>query len=502
MSLLRPFAIALAALLLAWVLAQSALERFLLQQGESEFARVARGESRIGFEFDTPRDLIGGSVDGAGATLVDDGLLAAELPDGDANVRLNLRGLALDARRQRALDLRLHASGPATLHLIFDEPGELRQWTQRLALAAGWNELRIDLSALAWRAHSGDASAPWGGASGRVGEFRLHLAGEPGLRFALDHLRFHDRADRASGDPAPAIAWLPAAEVAQRLAQGVPPTAPSTRLGVLLPTWRDTPERLLALRDRVRAADADALFWPAGHAPADAGAQASAPHGWAPGWGWIGAYALLALWVRLRARQRRVDALLEIAIGHGPLLALTIGLGLAEQPSAPALAWLGCALAFQLSALRLHGSAWTGRPQDWRRVARYSVPAAVGLLAAGVLAAHWQAPGLQRTLGYLPFVLLQQGLLLGFLWPRVQRLAGRHAVVACAALFALAHAPNFALMLLSFAIALAWLRSYHAARAWLPILASHYLLGLLAISLLPPELLYSAEAGLRYFQVR
>ncbi|GMU45008.1 MAG: hypothetical protein IT479_04415 [Xanthomonadales bacterium] len=496
-------ATALAALVLAWILANAALDRFLLAQGRLDLTRVARGESRIGFEFDSARDLIGDRIEGAGRMLVADGLLAAELPQGDANVRLNLRGLVLDARRLRALDLRLHVSAPATLHLIFDAPGELRQWQQRLELLAGWNELRMDLAAFTWSAHADAATARWGGDAGRVGEFRLHLAGPAGLRVALDHLRFRERVHHREGDPTPTIEWLGIERVRARLDAGLPLVESAhTRIGVRLPVWMDTPERLLTLRDHVRALDADALFWPVMQALPDAPGPAAAPTGWSPGWGGVVAYALLALWLRARARPRRLHALAELAIGHGPLLALSVGLGLSELPTSDARTWLACALLFQLSGLRISGGDWPGAATAWRAVARYSVPAAIMLIAIGVLAGHWQPPGLQRALGYLPFVLLQQTLLLGFLWPRVHLLVGRRAILATAGLFALAHAPNFALMLLSFVIAQAWLASYRSTRAWLPILTSHYALGMLAVSLLPSEILYSAETGLRYFQVR
>ena len=92
--------------------------------------------------------------------------------------------------------------------------------------------------------------------------------------------------------------------------------------------------------------------------------------------------------------------------------------------------------------------------------------------------------------------------MLGFLWPRLHALAPTEARTLTAGLFAIAHAPNFALMLLSMLAAWWWLGLFQRRRAWLPILVSHYLLGLLAISCLPSEILYSAEVGLRYFLVQ
>jgi hypothetical protein len=142
-----------------------------------------------------------------------------------------------------------------------------------------------------------------------------------------------------------------------------------------------------------------------------------------------------------------------------------------------------------------------GDAPGWQASLKFTAFAAIALAIIALLTAHWVPPGAQRVAIYVPFVALQQALLLGFLWPRACALAPRHAQALTAALFAIAHAPNFALMCLSLLAAWAWLGLYQRRRAWLPILASHYALGLLAITCLPPDILYSAEVGLRYFQV-
>lgn len=498
----RAAAFALLALGCAWAIAHAALDRFLVVQGRVDYARVLGGWSRLAFEFDSHRELIGDGIEGVRRLPDEPGVLRYELTDGTANLRLNLRGLALDAHRLRGLDLRIEASAPATLHLLFDAPGELRQWQRRIELGAGWNRLRVDLADLSWHAHDGSAEAAWGGPRARVGEFRLHLAGAAGLVIALDHLRFVDHL--GTSEAPRGVVWLSAHQARARLRAGTPLVeAKNARAGVLLDVWTDTPERALSLRDQLRAIDSDALFWPAWRDPPDAAAVATAPDGWSPPVPALITYALLALWLRVRARPgRRLDALAELAIGHGPLLAITLGLGLAEQPAPGLLAWIALALLFQLSGLRLGNAGWRGEAGAWVGMLRYTLPAALALLAVAWMTAHWQAQGSQRVLLYLPFVLLQQSLLLGFLWPRARLLAGRHGAWLAAALFALAHAPNFALMVATLVIAPAWISSYRRGRAWLPVLCSHYALGLLAISCLPPDWLYSAEAGLRYFQVR
>jgi hypothetical protein len=500
---MRTLAAALLAALVAWAIAQFAFDRYLRDQGLHELARVQRGESRIGFEFEQSRDLISGSAEGLGDLAWVDGVLRGQLTGPGVNLRLNLRGLHLDATRFDRLHAGVEVSAPATLTLIFDEPGQLLQLKRDIPLATGWNELAIDLAGASWTPNDGGISTRrWGGASGRVGEFRLYLAGPPGLRVSIDHVRFL----AAQSQTPPAIEWIDAGRARERLAAGVQMREPlHSRLGVLLDVGTDTPERSLALRDQIRAADAEAVFWPAWRKlPASLPQAQPAPSGWSPGWAWVAAYALLAVLVRWRARRFgvRQAAAIELLVGYAPLLALSVGLGLGEQPLPTTLAWMAASLAFQFAGLRAEGSSMTGAVPAWIASLKLTLIGASAILAVAWLTGHWLAPGSQRVAQYLPFVALQQALLLGFLWPRLRDLAPRHARSLTAALFALAHAPNFALMLLSLLAACWWLGLYQRHRAWLPILASHYVLGLLAISGLPPDILYSAEVGLRYFQVQ
>jgi hypothetical protein len=503
---MRALAAALLAALVAWAIAQLALDHYLRDQGLHELARVQRGESRIGFEFAHSRDLISGGAEGLGDLAWVDGVLRGQLTGPGVNLRLNLRGLHLDATRFDRLHAVVEVSAPATLTLIFDEPGQLLQLKRDIPLATGWNELAIDLADAAWTANDGGTSASrWGGASGRVGEFRLYLAGPPGLRLGLDHVRFLAR-EQAQTDTPIAIEWIEAGRVRDRIAAALPLRQhDQSRLGVLLDIGRDTPERSLALRDQIRAVDAEALFWPAGRElPAKLPQAHPAPSGWSPGWAGVAAYALLALLLRWRGPRRgaRRAAAIELVVGYMPLLALSLGLGLGEQPMPTTLAWISAALAFQLTGVRRDGGLATGAAPAWAASLKFTLIGACGLGAVAWLTGHWQLPGGQRVALYVPFVALQQAVLLGFLWPRLRDLAPKHALWMTAALFALAHAPNFALMLLSMLGAWWWLTLYRRHRAWLPILASHYLLGLLAISGLPPAILYSAEVGLRYFQVQ
>lgn len=500
---MRGFLIALAAALIAWLIAHVALDHYLVAQGQADLVRLQRGESRMAFEFDQPRELISGGREDARDVRIADGVLRGELSGDHANLRLNLRGLHLDAHRFNHLSARVEVDAAASLTLVFDEPGRLEQLTQQVELHPGWNELNLDLATPLWSPNAGGTPQRWGGSSGRVGEFRLYLAGPAGMAFGLDYLRFGVGQVPTT---APAMEWIDAATARARLRDDLLLSGQAnTRLGVLLDVGSDTPERALALRDAVRRHDAEAVFWPAWRgAPAPvAAALDAAPTGWSLNWIGVAAYALAAIWVRWRRRSlSSASARNELLLGFAPLLAMSLGLALSEQPPTTTLAWLATALAFQLSGARLSGSSWLGGSKAWANSLRVSWFAASALLALAVLHDHFELPGTQRALLYAPFVLLQQLLLLGFLWPRAQAWNPRHGRLLAAGLFALAHAPNFALMLLSLLAAWWWLAMFERHRAWLPILASHYFLGLLAVTCLPPDLLYSAELGLRYFQVQ
>lgn len=505
----------LVGLLLAWLIAHWAIERMVRAETGTDVERMSRGESRIGFEFDTRRDLISEGAEGATDVSVDAGVLSASIPDGRANLRMNLRGLWLDATRFDFLTARIQSSAAGELVLIFDEPGELAENAVRIDLQAGWNELTLPLADMPWKSarevqsELAFVAQPWGGRSGAVGEFRLYFALPEGSTIALDYLRFSERNVVTGVTPVnrpwARIEWIDAAEARSRLQQSRPlRERADMRVGIRLPLYLDTPERVLALRDAARRRDAEVLFWPSwAPLPAqDALPAATVLRGWAPPrWlaiAWLGLLAL-ARW-RLRPHGAR-SQWLELAIGWGPLVALMVGLGLPERADPNLLIMLGGQLAYLLSRIQLRGARWLGDRAGWSRAIQFTVLALLALVFISY-GTHFLAPaGTQRFTQYLPFVLIQQALLLGYLLPAAQRIGGSRASFWAAALFALVHAPNFALMLLSAFAGWWWTRQYTDHRGVLPILASHYVLGMAAISCLPPWLLYSAEGSLRFLQV-
>lgn len=509
-------AIVVLAVALAWLIAHFAVDRMIRAETGVDIDRMSRGESRIGFEFDNARDLISEGAEGATDVAVVDGVLTGRLPDGRANLRLNLRGQWLDARRFDFLLLRVQASAAGEAALIFDEPGQLEQNAVRIDLKSGWNELSLPLADLPWRKARETqsdlvyTSEPWGGRTGAVGEFRLYLALPENSTFGLDYLRFAERAVVTGQTPVfrpwARIEWMDAAEAHKRLGEARPLRATQDmRAGIRLPLYTDTPERVLALREAARKRDAEALFWPA-YAPLpsqDALPAAIALRGWAPPlWlaiAWLGLLALLR-W-RLRPATPRTQ-FLDLVVGWGPLLALMIGLGLPERATPPLLVMLGGQLVYLLSRLSFRDAIWRGNAGGWNAAFSFCVLAILALVFVAYGSAHFALPGAQRWLQYLPFVVLQQALLLGYLLPAMRRINVERAPLYTALLFGGLHAPNFTLMLLAGFAAWIWARQYSAHRSVLPIALSHYALGLAAITCLPPWLLISAEGSLRYLQIQ
>lgn len=490
--------LALLALISAWWLAQHALARHQQAETLAALTAVSAGQSRIGFDFRQTRQLIGEAVEGAGQVRSVARGLAFETTTTQANVRLNLGGLALDARRFPIAELRVHASGNARAHLIYASTPAWPQYALPLALEPGDNRLRVDLQESRWEIAGSPgepAPVPWGGLDGRVRELRLLLAAPAGTEFRLEGLHFASRAAQAR-----AVEWLDPLAAAARL--GSPDRGP---VGVLWSPGSSTPEQFLVTRDTLRALDPEVLFWPADLPIPSAGQDVDRLRGWSPSTGLVAAWSLLLLAWRL-ARWRHpatpLGAGIELTLGWLPLMVAAVALWIPERPTPTLAVGLGAQLLFLLTGARLTGLSGAGTREAWREAFLYALPALSGIALLALAVGHFEAQGTQRIAGYVGFVLLQQILLLGHLWPHCRALAGtageREAVVLAAIVFAYVHAPNFALMVLAGLGAAMWLTLYRRHATPWPVMASHYALGLAAVSLLPPWLLYSAEASLRY----
>lgn len=496
------------AMVLFFVVSSNALERFLIAQASADLQRLQRGESRVALEFAGLEDVISGAAEGATRLHASGGLIYAQVPDGKANFRINLGSAQIDARRFTRLRARLYSSTQARLTLIVHAVGEQRQHATDLHLNAGWNELDVDLSERSFTALAPDAdgtehvSVAWGGRSGRIDELRLYLAADGALDVRLDYLRFAAPGSAPGDDVLRQIRWLgPSSANAAELLRPDPET--EQPFGLLLPLWQHRPETLLAARWRARQANPEVPVWPASQSVPQTPADLWEPRlPWELPWWLVAVYGLALALARWRSRGRTpVAAALDLALGLVAVAALTLGLVGGQRAAPQTLVALAMALAYMLSRSDFAGAAWWGTGAALRQVMAYTMGPLLVLLAIGLSLDHLAWPGPQRLLGYLPFVVLQQLLLLGFLLPHARRLWPAQAPLLAAFLFALMHAPNFGLMVLSLIAAWFWCTLLLKARAIAPIMLSHYLLGSAAIVCLPPSLLLSAEVGMRYFLV-
>jgi hypothetical protein len=496
--ILRSAFLALLALACAWWLAQTAVARHQQAETLAALGAVSTGQSRIGFDFARPRELIGEAVEGAGPVRSTSQGLVFKTTAKQADVRLNLGGLALDAQRFPIAELRVHSSGLAMAHLIYAGMPPLPQYATPVPLEPGDNRLRLDLRRAAWEIAGSPGEltpVPWGGPDGRVRELRLLLSAEQGTEFRLEGLHF-----RSESAQQQAVEWLDASAAEARISR-----ADGAPVGVLWPGWARTSEQFLVTRDRLRALDAELLFWPAASPLPEADVIAERLTGWSPPPWSVACWALLLLAWRL-ARWRRpstpIGAGGELLLGWLPLILAAAALWIPERPAPTLALLLGAQIAFLLSGARLPGLADMGSNAAWRAALWYSLPALLTIALIAAASGHHEPQGAQRIAGYVLFVVLQQILLLGHLWPQCRALAAGadegEAVTLAAIVFAFVHAPNFALMVLAGLGAALWLTLYRRHATPWPVMASHYALGLAAVSLLPPWLLYSAEASLRY----
>jgi membrane protease YdiL (CAAX protease family) len=149
---------------------------------------------------------------------------------------------------------------------------------------------------------------------------------------------------------------------------------------------------------------------------------------------------------------------------------------------------------------------WRARPRDWTLLAparAWIVPLLPALAALAAWAAlRGTAPEPLPALRYLGWALLQQFMLQVIVARRLQVAGNREAAtLATAALFALLHAPNTPLMLLTFAGGLLWTAWFLRRRALLPVALAHAAAALLIGGLVAPDAwLRSLEVGARYLR--
>ncbi len=492
---IAPLLFAATALLLAAALAwigNTLTARALERHAERAAAAYASGHSPWRWQPRRARDVVAGRVFGDGTLRPSSaGLLLRLASSQPVQIGLPL-SVPMDFVRLPRLRLELGADAPIALALAgrqtLDGPAYYAPVT---VLKPGAATLDLAIDALPWVIADRRVPPP-----ARFAMLRLTVQGAPGATLTLRRIELLPPRALPLG-----IAALAAAQPYDRFV-AMPAQTTLALPVVILPPALDA-SALLATRDRIRARAPAAVIVPQGDldsvlAAAVAGPPpptAATPPLLPPG------LALLALAVLLRPpRQPRLRALIEAAVALIPAAWLIIGMhydGRIDRADAAMIA-VGLVYAAVLE--------WRARPRDWTLLAParlWIVPLLPALAALAAWAAlHGVAPEPLPALRYLGWALLQQFMLQVIVARRLQCAGNRGiATLATATLFALLHAPNTPLMLLTFAGGLLWTAWFLRRRALLPVAFAHAAAALLIGGLVAPDTwLRSLEVGARYLR--
>jgi membrane protease YdiL (CAAX protease family) len=220
-------------------------------------------------------------------------------------------------------------------------------------------------------------------------------------------------------------------------------------------------------------------------------------------WITFGLLVAIMLLERLRPPQNaRLRAAVEIVLALAVPLWLIVGEHFTGRIDRLQASLITATMIYAISLAWPHSWRWNGTPNAW------GLALAVVALAFFVgFAFHraesgWRPIGAGHVLRYFAWALVQQYLICAVClerW-RVVTSSAAIAVYLSALCFALLHAPNSSLMLATFAGGLCWGALYVRERALLPLAFSHAASAMLLITLLPPDILRSAEVSARFFQ--
>ncbi len=476
---------------LAWTgnaLTAQALER----HAERAAAAYASGHSPWRWAPRRAQDVVAQRVFGGGTLRPSSaGLLLRLASSQPVQIGLPL-DVPLDFVRLPRLRLQLDASAPITLALAgrqtLDGPA---YYAPVGVLKRGSATLDLAIDTLPWVIADHRVPPP-----ARFAMLRLTLQGAPGSLLTLQQIELLPPPTLPHGTAA-----LAAAQPYSRF-MAMSPQSATTLPVVILPRGLGA-SGLLAARDRVRTRAPAAVIVPhgglgavlaaavTGPPPPTAATSPLLPLG----------LALLALGVLQRPpRPVRLRALIEAAVALVPAAWLIIGMRYDGRISRADAALIAVGLIYS-AALE-----WRARPRDWallapaRDWALPMIPALVALLAW--IALHGVAPEPLSALRYIGWALLQQFMLQVVVARRLQVAGNREvATLATATLFALLHAPNAPLMLLTFAGGLLWTAWFLRRRALLPVALAHAAAALLIGGLVASEgWLRSLEVGARYLR--
>ena len=490
-----PLLFATTALLLAAVLAwtgNTLTTQALVRHAERAAAAYARGNSPWRWQPRHARDVVAGRVFGDGTLRPSsDGLLLRLGSSQPVQIGLPL-SVPMDFVRLPRLRLELDADAPILLALAgrqtLDGPAYYAPVT---VLRPGDATLDLAIDTLPWVIANHRVPPP-----ARFAMLRLTVQGRPGATLTLRRIELLPPRALPRG-----VAALAAAQPYDRFM--TMPTQRTLALPVvILPPALDA-SALLATRDRIRARAPAAVVVPQGDLDSVLAAAVAGPPSPASATSPLlaPALALLALAVLARPpRQLRLRALIEATVALIPAAWLIIGMHYDGRIGRSDAAMIAVGLVYA-AALE-----WRARPRDWTLLAPARLwivpllPALAALAAWTVL--HGAVPEPLPALRYLGWALLQQFMLQVIVARRLQRAGNRGvAALATATLFALLHAPNTPLMLLTFAGGLLWTAWFLRRRALIPVAFAHAAAALLIGGLVAPDTwLRSLEVGARYLR--
>ena len=464
---LRLVLAALAAVLAFWAISQLTVAAWLAQEAARREADWAQGVSPWRWDFSRAGSVVRPGSHGIASVRRHGGGLSLALPeDGVANLSLALDGGHIALNAVDRVRIELTSDAPARLLLLPYLPGRHLAWAQA-DTDAGMQRLELPLVALP------EATSP---------ALQLRIESTPGTAVHLRELAL--------------------------LAAPCDTAAPCPAHREHAPAFA-TPELLLAFHDaKARqtpavSIEASGFFGRVGHR------LAAALHGVSDTLLRLVALGLLALVPIVLARRllRRASAshpcvALELAMPLGGAFVLLLaGWPARDTPVQAGIALMLCLAALALLPPPSRDWRWQGDAAAWKSALAFTVLAMLATAPLALLDRDSTPPrDALHLLRYPLWALVQQWLLIAAIAPRVRLLLpdSRAAALACGVLFALMHAPNFALMLFTLigGSAWAWLGQRH--RALLPLAASHAALGLWLAHLAPPWLLRSAEIGGRY----